>query len=71
MRHVRTLRDLPSKGIAIVMKAHRPSCVAAPAIGVLAAFMLAVSMWGFGSRAQAQEAAESRQTAHPTDVAMV
>jgi hypothetical protein len=68
---VRTLRDLPSKGIAIVVKANRPVCVAAPAIGVLAVFMLAISMLGFASRAQAQEATESRQLAHPTDVAVV
>jgi len=71
MRHVRTLRDLRSKGIAIVVKANRPVSVAAPAIGVLAVFMLAVFMLGFASRAQAQEATESRQTAHPTDVAVV
>jgi hypothetical protein len=46
-------------------------CVAAPAIGVPAFLMLAVFMLGFASRAQAQEATESRQTARPTDVAVV
>jgi hypothetical protein len=61
MGHVRTLRDLQSKGIAIVIDTQWPVCIAALATCVLA----------IASRAHAQDSTEIRQTARPTDVAAV